>query len=262
MSADAPYVLGHGHCASAGHRAYWCQLLVTSGCWPWLWSLFCEYLNLTHELWKSHPAPTDLPMQPKNMPYYRRSCFQTPTADMDTADTLHIQGLLTDIVMSTGWGQTYLSNVPAQFGEITSSVYAAPHSCTLLNSEVTRYAHQTMHFNWAVYSFSNGHFSLSIESWELPFTICLVWNTTNSRHFFHEFANNATVLNSGHDLLNHICASGDQSVIHGYLINSYCFCTSAVTSLFWKLQLSIVAQLCLIWLLSIVVAIIIHDHDG
>ncbi len=64
--------------------------------------LFCEYLNLTCEFWKSHPAPTDLPMQPKNMPYYHGPRFQTPTADMDSANTFHIQGLLTDIVMSTG----------------------------------------------------------------------------------------------------------------------------------------------------------------
>jgi hypothetical protein len=61
---------------------------------------------------------------------------------------------------------------------------------------------------------------------------------------FHEFADNAPVFDSGHDLLNHICASGNHFVIHGYLINSYCFRTSA-------------AQLCLIWSLSIVVAIVI-----
>ncbi len=176
---------------------------------------------------------------------------------------MHIQGLLTDIVMSTGWDQTYLSNVPAQFGEMMSSVHAAPHSCTLLNSEVVRYAHQAMHFNWAVYSFLNGHFSLSIESQGLPFTICLACDTTKSGcSLFHEFANNAAVFNSGHDLLNHNRASGDQSVIHGYLINSYCLRTSAVTLSFWKLQLLIVAQLCLIWSLSIVVAIVIHDHEG
>ncbi len=94
-----------------------------------------------------------------------------PTADTDTANTLHIQDLLIDIVMSTCWGQTYLSHVPAQFGEMTSSVHAAPYSRTLLNSEVVRYAHQAMHFNWALYSFSNGHFLSSIESWGLPFTI-------------------------------------------------------------------------------------------
>ena len=85
-------------------------------------------------------------MQPEKMPYYHGPCFQTPTADTDTANTLHIQGLLTDIFMSTGWGWTYLSNAPAQFVEMTYSVHATPHSCTLLNSEVAWYAHQAMHF--------------------------------------------------------------------------------------------------------------------
>jgi hypothetical protein len=60
-----------------------------------------------------------------------------------------------------------------------------------------------MHFNWAVYSFLNGHFSSSIESQGLPFTIHLACNTTESGcSLFHEFANNAAVFNSGHDFLN------------------------------------------------------------
>jgi hypothetical protein len=104
-----------------------------------------------------------------------------------------------------------------------------------------------MHFDWAVYSFSNGHFPLTIESRNLPFTICLACDSTErGQSLFHEFANSATVFSSGNDFLNHICASGDQSVISGYLINSYRFQTSEVTTLFWKLQLAIIAQLRLI----------------
>ncbi len=61
--------------------------------------------------------------------------------------------------------------------------------------------------------------------------------------------------------MNHISASGDTSVIHGYLINSYRFQTNEVTTSFWKLQLSFIAQLCLIRSLSIVMAIVIHNHD-
>jgi hypothetical protein len=82
------------------------------------------------------------------------------------------------------------------------------------------------------------------------------------RSLFHKFAASAKVFNSGNNLLNHIRASGNISVIHGYLINSYRFQTSKVTTSFWKLQLSIIAQLRLIRLLPIVVAIIIPDHDG
>jgi hypothetical protein len=32
--------------------------------------LFCRYLELTHHLRWSLPAPTDLPMHPENMPYF------------------------------------------------------------------------------------------------------------------------------------------------------------------------------------------------
>ncbi len=63
---------------------------------------------------------------------------------------------------------------------------------------------------------------------------------------FHEFARTTTVFSSGDNLLNHTRAPGDQSVISGYLINSYCFQTSEVTTLFWKLQSSILTQLHLV----------------
>jgi hypothetical protein len=54
---------------------------------------------------------------------------------------------------------------------------------------------------------------------------------------------------------------GQTFVISGYLINSYWFCTSEVTTSSWKLQLSIIAQLCLIHSLSTIVAMVIPDHD-
>ena len=97
----------------------------------------------------------------------------------------------------------------------------------------------------------------------MPFSICLACNTSKSgRSLFNEFAPQATVFRSGNDLLNHIRASGHQSIISGYLINSYRFQTSKITTSFWKLQLSIIAQLRLIRSLSIVVAIVITHHDG
>jgi len=113
-----------------------------------------------------------------------------------------------------------------------------------------------------MYSFSNGHFSSSIKSHGLPFSICLACDTSKSgRSLFNEFAPQATVFSSGNDLLNHIRASCHQSIISGYLINSYHFQTSEITTLFWKLQLLIIAQLHLIRSLSIVVAIVITDHN-
>jgi hypothetical protein len=81
------------------------------------------------------------------------------------------------------------------------------------------------------------------------------------RSLFAEFLPDAKVFSSGNDFLHHIRASGETSIIHSYLINSYCFLTSKVTTAFWKLQLAIIMQLCLIRLLSLIVAIVIPNHD-
>jgi hypothetical protein len=161
--------------------------------------LFFKYLDLTNNMRKSKPAPTDLPMRPENMPYYRRPRFQSPTPAAKSADTLHIQSLLTDLIVSDGQSAR-----------------------TLLNNEFARYAREMMNFDWAVYLLSNGHFPSTIESRNLPFMIHLACDSMErGRSLFHEFADPATVFSSGNDFLNHIRASGDQSVISGYLINSY-----------------------------------------
>jgi hypothetical protein len=176
----------------------------------------------------------------------------------------HIQSLISDIVTSVDCRHTHLSIVPVRFGEF-DGVHPRPRQAarTLLNSKFACYALQTQHFDWAVYSFLNGHFSLRILSNNLPFNICLACNPYElGRALFKEFATSAKVFNSGNDLLNHIRASGDTSVVHGYLVNSYHFRTSEVTTSFWKLQLSIITQLSLIRLLSIIVAIVNPDHDG
>jgi hypothetical protein len=228
--------------------------------------LFRRYLELTHHLRWSSLAPTDLPMRPENMPYYRGPRIQKPTPATDAANALHIQTLLIDLIVLDGRGHTHLLNVPVWFVDLSSSMTNT--SClalarTFLNNEFARFARETMNFNWAVYSFSNGHFTSTIESRNLPFTIHLACNSTErGRSLFHEFANSATVFSSGNNILNYIRASGNQSVISGYLINSYRFQTSEVTSLFWKLQLSIIAQLRLIRLLSAIVPIVIPNHDG
>ena len=237
---------------------YWSRLGVDIEFDP----LFQEYLEYRRQICHSNLAPTDLPMRLENMPYYRGPRFQhtTPT-ETSNAKKLHIQSLLMDITTSTGWGHTHLENVPVHIGNLARSVDPS-QSQPLLNSELALYACQVMHYDWAVYLLSNGHFSSSIESHGLPFTICLACDTNKAgRSLFNEFVSKATVFSSGNNLLNHIRASGHQSIISGYLINSYRFQTSEITSLFGKLQLLIIAQLRLIWSLSIIVAIVIPDHD-
>jgi hypothetical protein len=226
--------------------------------------LYRKYLELTCQTRQSNPTPTDLPMRLENMPYYHGPRIQKPSPEASSADAHHIQGLLSELIVLEGGGHTTLSNRPDRFGNLESSLpNTGSNARTLLNSEFAWYEHETTNFNWAVFSFSNGHFSSTIETRHSPFTISLAWDTTKrGRSLFHEFAPTATVFSSGNNLLNHICASGEQSIISGYLINSYRFQNSEVTSKFWKLQLSIIAQLRLIRSLSVIVAIVIQDHDG
>jgi hypothetical protein len=82
--------------------------------------LFHDCLDYTAKLWKSNPAPTDLPMCPESMPYYRGPRVQPVTDTSKAADTLHIQSQLTDIIISSCKGQAFLSNIPVWFGHATS----------------------------------------------------------------------------------------------------------------------------------------------
>ena len=227
--------------------------------------LLHDYMAYTMKTRVAHPPPTKLPMHPENMPYYhgpRVAQATPPTAP--SVDALHIQSHLTDIILSNGVGNTALLNVPVRFGTFDGNLTGPQtEACNLLNSEFSCYACQCSQFNWAVYSFSNGHFCSSISSRNLPFQIAIVCDPYESgRALFQEFATGARVFGSGNNLLNHIRASGEMSPIHGYLINDLDrFQKSKVTSSFWKLQLSIIAQLHLIRLLSVVV-VVVRNNNG
>jgi len=165
-------------------------------------------------------------MRPENMPYYRGPRIQNPKDACDpTPDAIHIQTLLTHIVVRRNTGNAALSVIPVRFGTFPAT-------------------RMSVQFDWAVYSFSSGHFCSTILNRNLPFAISLACDPYESgRALFQEFAPTAKVFGSGIDLLNHIRASGETSPLQGYLINSYRFQSSEVTASFWKLQLSLIAQL-------------------
>jgi hypothetical protein len=222
--------------------------------------LLHNFMVYTMKTRAAHPPPMEMPMHPENMPFYRGPRIIQPTPPTaSSVDALHIQLLLTNIVLSNGLGDTALSNVPVQFGTFNDDLRGhRTEVCALLNSEFARYARQCLQFDWAVYLFSNGHFCSSILRRTLPFRITIACNPYESgQSLFQEFATGARVFGSGNELLNHIWASEKTSPIHGYLINSYQFQTSEATSSFWKLQLLIIAQLRLIRSLSVVVTVVI-----
>ena len=129
---------------------YWSRLGIDLNFDP----LYQKYLQVTHHLRKLKPPPTDLPMRPENMPYYRGPRIQKLTPEIESADTLFIQGLISDLFVLDGRGHTILSNHPVIFEQLQYSLSnTGSHARALLNSEFAQYAHETTNFDWAVYSF-------------------------------------------------------------------------------------------------------------
>ncbi len=128
--------------------------------------LLRNYMAYTLKTRAAHPPPMELPMRPENMPYYSGPRIVQPTPPTaPSADALHIQSLLTNILLSNGLGNTALSNVPVQFGTFDGNFPGhRTEARALLNSEFACYACQCLQFNGAVYSFSNGHFCSLILS--------------------------------------------------------------------------------------------------
>jgi hypothetical protein len=125
--------------------------------------LFWDYLQYTMELQKLHAAPTDLPMHRENMPYYQGPRIQPQPLPDNNMESLHIQSILTDIVTSSSNESTYLTNVPVRFGHMHSTNNMPKTMAQeFLTSEFASYAFQAAYFNWAVYLFSNGHYSSTI----------------------------------------------------------------------------------------------------
>jgi hypothetical protein len=238
---------------------YWSRLGVDLEYDP----LYAKYLQQTRQYRTSYPSETGLPMRPENMPYYRGPKIQSPVRGV-TVEAIHVQSLMATITTSASVSTDTLCIRPIQFGSFPdNAVSIGGTSRSMYNSEFASYALQTSQFSWAVYNFSNGHFSSTIESLNLSFNIQLGCDTTlRGRSLFGEFAPKARLFSSGNDFLHYIRSSGDRSVLHGYLINTFRFRTSDITNAFWQLQVQIVAQLRLIRSLSVIVAVVIPDLDG
>ncbi len=201
--------------------------------------LFKAYLDFDRGLRETFPAPTELPMLPENMPYYRGPrVVPPPSADEQTADVNHCQLLFTQVLTHESNGLCHLSVNPITFGEFDTVTPSEGHA--LMNHEFPCYAQQVLRFSWAVYSFSGGHFASTISSCSLPFCVKLACNQYDfGRALFREFTQCSQIFEHGKDMLNHIRSSGNCSQIHGYLIHSLRFRDSDTTLHFWQLQTSI-----------------------
>jgi len=227
---------------------------------------FRQYLHIVSNLRQANPPPTDLPMKPENMPYYRGpripvahcpSGTSTDDADADIVATT----LMTRIVTQGDLGHTSLGIHPFHVGTFDS--IPAEHARQHYNAEFPALAYRATTFSWAVYGFNSGHFVSTITKRNLPFRIVLACDPFEyGRALFNEFASCPTVLSSASSLLDHIRGSGDHGHLDGYLIHSHRYQSSKPTSAFWGIQASIVRQLQLIRRLTLFVAFVHPDHDG
>jgi hypothetical protein len=201
-------------------------------------------------------------MLPQNMPYYCGPCIPSQNnSSVQDEDAAYCQALISTITSSKGIGLKHLSHVSVWFGDFNTGTPADAHVST--NHKILSLAQQILQFSWAVYSFGGEHFVSTISSHNLPFCVKIACNQYKSgRALFPEFISCPRIFNSGNKMLDHICALGDTSQIHSYLIHSLCFKDSDTTSTFWQLQGTIVAQLPSLRDLQVVIAIVLPDHDG
>ncbi len=223
--------------------------------------LFKKYLELNKSLRSTNPAPSNLPMLPEYMPYYRGPRTMPIQLPPDPSDDAHCQTIISTLLVDNCHGLCHLSNNPIHFGKFEKAIPSLAHYAN--NNKIPCYAQQILQFSWAVDSFHGGHFALTIQSHNLPFHVKLACDPYESgRSLFQEFTSCKKIFNSATDLLNHIRASDDTSVIHGYLIHSNCYQTSKTSSKFWQLQTSIISQLRHVRNLNIIIAIVHPDNDG
>jgi hypothetical protein len=222
---------------------------------------FKDYIRLVTTLQSQSSSPLDLPMLPKNMPYYRGPQIKHPVEPC--ADDIDHQNTLAATAVNFTNVDSIISIRPVQFGTFANPAPVMPNERHNYNNEFPAFALSVMRINWTVYSFNSGHFALSILTWNLPSHIILACNPfAYRRALFEEFTKCPCILSSANALLDHIQGFGDQSPINGYMIHSHQFQSSEPATTFWSLQTLIVTQLHIIRLLSLFVAFVHPDHDG
>jgi hypothetical protein len=160
-------------------------------------------------------------------------------------------------------GLQYISNYAVCFGKYIGLYPAHAHSSKpLYNSDLTVAASILSKFDWAVYNFNNGHFSLTITELGILFKIVLACDPyANGCTLFTEISSCLTILSSVPVLLDHIRASGNTAPLAGYLIHSNWYTSTEPTHQFWEIQAHIVLQLHTICSLLMVMAFVHPNHN-
>ena len=223
--------------------------------------LLREYVQRTAALRTANPVPSDLPMKPENMPYYRgpRTPKQSPSIEPDPVAQATVSAILVDQCH----GMDHLANVPVHFGTFDSTAAPAADARALYNSDLTLSASQLCKFDWAVYGFNSGHFVSSSRARSIPFNVVLACDIIPSaRALFNEFTKCKLIFSSLSAMLDHIRSSGHTSLLHGYMIHSPHLVGREANSKFWDLQSAVIDQLRTIRRLQCFAVFLHPRHDS
>jgi hypothetical protein len=195
---------------------YWLHLDANLCHYP----LLQQYQRLTYALKRDHPLPTALPIDTRNMPYFRGPGIR----DIPTIASLP-QDTTLDI---------HLSIIPPRFDR-DSHFTKQPHDATAgcYYAEITCVSHLLSAFRWAIYSFNSGHFFSSVAACQLSFEVYYTCNPfVAGRTLFHDIRKCAHIFPTGAEFFHHVRADGDRTHLHGYLIHIHRFQATDPTSRF------------------------------
>jgi hypothetical protein len=144
--------------------------------------LFKKYLELNKSLCSTNPAPSNFPMLPENMPYYRGPRTMPIQLPPDPSDDAHCQTIISTLLVDNCHGLCHLSNSCIHFGEFEKAIPSLARYAN--NNEIPCYAQQVLQFSWAVYSFHGGHFASTIKSHNLRFHVKIACDPYESGRCF------------------------------------------------------------------------------
>ena len=130
---------------------------------------FCQYLHIVHDLRKTHPPPTTLPMRDEHMPYYRspwipvEHCPPGTSTDNEDRGVDHpATALATQIATLQEIGPQSLCIHPVRFGRWSGSS-PAPSIRALYNNEFPALAYRATNFSWAMYGSNSRETNVTIS---------------------------------------------------------------------------------------------------
>ena len=157
-----------------------------------------NYYNIANTLKNQHPC-VDGPVQPDNLPSYRRNFKGRQSQEQKTSPTNTLYTTISNLDVING-----ITNVPISIHQIKSCEnYLTSACCTQLNYQpVIANALQASTFKWVLNRLGSGSFSSVCTELNIPFSVPLACDITlEGRSILQELGNATQVANGSLELL-------------------------------------------------------------